>query len=339
MPVIRDGEDAPTLSIVLPVYGCAACLEQLHDRCVAALAGSGERLEFVFVDDASPDGAWQRIVELGALHPHVRGIRLARNFGQHYAIAAGVEAARGRRVVVMDCDLQDRPEEIPRLLARADEGFEVVFAGREDRQDPPLKRFASFAFYKVLGYLTGMPQDHSTANFGVYSRKVVDTINRMPESDRVFPLMVKWTGFRSDVVPVRHDERGTGRSGYHFGKLIRLALNIVLSYSDKPLRLVVKAGLAFSMVSFLIVGLSVYRYFAGDIAVAGFTSIIASIWLLGGIIIVCIGVLGLYLGRLFNIAKGRPYYLVDERVNFLPEPANRSPAIVRASAATSGDTA
>jgi dolichol-phosphate mannosyltransferase len=216
----------------------------------------------------------------------------------------------------MDCDLQDLPEEIPKLLARSDEGYDVVFAGREDRQDSPLKRFMSFAFYKCLGYLTSMPQDHTTANFGVYSRKVVDAINDMPESDRCFPLMVQWTGFRASVVPVTHAERSTGKSGYGLGKLLRLALNIVMSYSDKPLRLVVKAGLLFSVASFAIVGLSVYRYFAGDIAVAGFTSIIASIWLLGGIMIVCIGVVGLYIGRLFNASKGRPYYIADERVGF-----------------------
>jgi glycosyltransferase involved in cell wall biosynthesis len=315
MEVIQNADDRPMLSIVLPVYGCASCLEQLYERCIKALADSAGKVEFLFVDDASPDNAWQRICYLAEHDPHVRGIRLARNFGQHYAIAAGVEHARGERVVVMDCDLQDPPEEIPRLLARADEGFDVVFAGREDRQDSVFKRLTSFAFYKTLGYLTNMPQDHTTANFGVYSRKVVDTINRMPESDRCFPLMVKWTGFRSSVVPVQHAERSIGRSSYSLGKLIRLALNIVLSYSDKPLRLVVKAGLLFSMFSLLIVGLSVYRYYHGDIAVAGYVSIIASIWLLGGIMIVCIGVVGLYLGRLFNAAKGRPYYIVDEQVN------------------------
>jgi dolichol-phosphate mannosyltransferase len=305
-----------TLSIVAPVYGCAPCLETLYERCTAALAGSGEVLEFIFVEDASPDDAWKRILELTRQYPNVRGIRLSRNFGQHYAIAAGVEHARGDRVVVMDCDLQDLPEEIPRLLARAREGFDVVFAGREERQDSPLKRFTSFAFYKCLGYLTDMPQDHTTANFGVYSRKVVDAINAMPESDRCFPLMVQWTGFRSSVVPVTHAERSTGRSGYNLRKLLRLALNIVMSYSDKPLRLVVKGGLLCSMVSFAIVGISIYRYFAGDIAVAGFTSIIASIWLLGGIMIVCIGVVGLYIGRLFNASKGRPYYIADELVGF-----------------------
>jgi dolichol-phosphate mannosyltransferase len=314
--VIQDNDALPSLSIISPVYGCVGCLEQLRERCVAALYGSGETLEFIFVDDASPDGAWARIRDMSERNPDVRGIRFVRNFGQHYAIAAGVESARGKRIVVMDCDLQDAPEEIPRLLAHADEGFDVVFAGREGRQDTLFKRFCSFLFYKALGYLTGTPQDHRTANFGVYSRKVVDTINAMPESDRCFPLMVKWAGFRSSVLSVQHVERGTGRSGYSISKLVRLALNIVLSYSDKPLRLVVKAGLLFSVAAFGIVGVSIYRYYAGDIAVAGFTSIIASVWLLGGIIIVCIGIIGLYLGRLFNAVKNRPYYIADERVGF-----------------------
>lgn len=314
MELIRGVDRQVTLSIVSPVFGCAGCIEQLHERCVAALAQSGEEVEFVFVDDGSPDNAWERIRFLAEHRPGVRGIRLARNFGQHYAIAAGVEHARGRRVLVMDCDLQDLPEEIPRLLGRAEEGFDVVFAGREVRNDSLFKRFTSFAFYRFLGYLTDMPQDHTTANFGVFSRKVVDTINKMPESDRCFPLMAKWTGYRSSVVPVQHAPRSTGNSGYSLRRLIRLALDIVLSYSDKPLRLVVKAGLLFSVFSFFMVGLSVYRYYHHDIAVAGYASIIASIWLLGGIIILCTGVVGLYLGRLFNAAKQRPYYLVDEVV-------------------------
>lgn len=309
-------QPAPTLSIVVPVFGCANCIEDLYERCSTALATTSEIPEFIFVDDASTDGAWSRIQYLATNHADVRGIRLARNFGQHYAIAAGVERTSGNRVVVMDCDLQDLPEEIPRLLERFDQGFEAVFAGREHRHDSATKRAASYLFYKFLAYLTDVPQDHTTSNFGVYSRKVVDTINRMPESDRCFPLMVKWTGFRSCVLPVKHAQRSSGESTYGLRKLIRLALNIVLSYSDKPLRLVLKAGLAFSICSFLIVGLSVYGYFHGDIAVAGFTSIIASIWLLGGVVMISIGIVGVYLGRLFNAAKGRPYYLVDELANF-----------------------
>jgi len=304
------------LSVVSPVYGCESCLEQLVERIKAAIAPTGMTLEILLVNDGSPDGSWNRIAELASLHPEVRGLRLSRNFGQHYAISAGIEHARGEWVAVMDCDLQDLPEELPRLIHAARSGHDVVLAQRVERRDPPLKRLASFVFFKLLSYLTDVPQDHSTANFGVFSRKVIDTVNHMPEADRCFPLMVKWTGFKTALVQVEHGRRVSGNSGYSFGKLVRLATNIVLSYSDKPLRLVVRLGLVFSMLAFLIVLASIYLYLAGDVAVAGFTSIVASIWLLGGIMIFCLGITGLYLGRLFNAAKARPYYVVSEYLNF-----------------------
>ena len=315
-PHLRVEPVAGMLSVVSPVYGCEGCLEHLVERVKAAAATTGMALEIILVNDGSPDGSWQRIAELARVHPEVRGVRLSRNFGQHYAIAAGIEHARGELVAVMDCDLQDLPEELPKLVAAAKSGSDIALAQRTERQDSPLKRFTSFAFFKLLGYLTDVRQDHSTANFGVFSRKVIDVVNAMPEADRCFPLMVKWTGLPTTLVPVGHARRGEGRSGYNLGKLLRLALNIVLSYSDKPLRMVVKVGLAFSALAFLIVLLSVYRYSVGDIAVAGYTSIVASIWLLGGVMILCIGITGLYLGRLFNDARGRPYYVVSEYVNF-----------------------
>lgn len=303
------------LSVVSPVYGCEGCLEELVLRVRAAALLTGMSLEIVLVNDGSPDRSWERISELAGVYPEVRALRLSRNFGQHYAIAAGIEHARGELIAVMDCDLQDLPEELPRLVKAALEGNDVVFAQRIERQDSALKRWGSYAFFRLLSYLTDVRQDHTTANFGVFTRKVIDTVNLMPESDRCFPLMVKWTGFRTAHVEVRHAERTSGKSGYGLRKLLRLALNIVLSYSDKPLRLVVKLGLAFSVVAMLIVLLSLYRYSVGDIEVAGFTSVVASVWLLGGIMIFCVGITGLYLGRLFNDAKGRPYYIVSEQLN------------------------
>jgi len=309
MPAISN-----VVSVVSPVYGCRGCLEELVDRVHAALATRGQAFEMLLVDDASPDGAWARIVELTSTRPWLRGIRLARNFGQHYAIAAGIEAARGTRVVVMDCDLQDLPEEIPNLLDALGGGVEVAFAQRIQRQDGVLKRLGSWGFFRLLSWMTDVPQDHTTANFGAYSRKVIDAINAMPERERCFPLMVKWTGLRAARIPVSHASRSEGRSGYSFKRLLRLATGIVLSYSDKPLRLVVRLGLAFAAIAFLMVGLSIFRFMRGDTQVAGYTSIVASIWLVGGMIIFCLGILGLYLGRLFVDAKARPYYIVAEQV-------------------------
>jgi polyisoprenyl-phosphate glycosyltransferase len=301
----------PFVSIVSPVYGCRDCLESLVERVIAAVAPVASRLEIILVDDASPDRAWQRIEELSHAYDCVRGLRLSRNFGQHAAISAGIEHARGDCVVVMDCDLQDLPEEIPRLLAAHDGSTELVLARRAERVDGWRKRLSSRGFYGLLSWLTGVRHDPAIANFGIYSRKLIDVVNRMPEVERFFPLMVRWTGFPAAHVDVRHGNREIGRSSYGLMRMLRLALNVVLSYSDKPLRLVVKAGLAFSLLAVLFAALSVYRYFSGDIAVAGFTSIIASIWLLGGVMVSSIGVVGLYVGRIFNDTKGRPYYVVD----------------------------
>lgn len=308
-------ESPPFISVVSPVYGCRGCLEDLVDRVAAVLRPRGAPFEIVLVDDASPDGAWPRICELAQTRPWVRGLRLSRNFGQHNAIAAGLAHARGQHVVVMDCDLQDVPEQIPQLLDAADHGADIVLAQRIDRRDGLRKRLGSYLFHRLLSWLTDVRQDHSVANFGVYSRRTVDTINAMPEVERLFPLMVRWTGLPTAYVPVEHAKRAEGRSSYSLGKLARLALHIVLAYSDKPLRLVVKLGLLFSFASILIVGLSLWRYFVGDVQVAGFTSIIASIWLLGSVMILCTGLVGLYVGRLFNESKRRPSYIVRESTN------------------------
>lgn len=303
----------PGLSVIAPVYGCASCLEELAERAWRAISPLGLEFELILVDDGSPDGAWGRIQEIASIHPWVKGVRLSRNFGQHYAISAGLVQAGGERIVVMDCDLQDRPEEIPKLLAAMSDGTDIVLAQRVDRQDGMFKRLGSWLFYKILGWLTGVPHDHTTANFGVYSKRIIQLINDMPESDRFFPLMVKWTGFPQVLVPVEHDSRSEGRSTYSFRRLLRLAINTALSYSDKPLRMVVAAGLGFALLSLLVVAYSVYRYFGGDIQVAGYTSMIASIWLVGSLVLSSIGVVGLYLGRLFVDVKRRPHFIVAER--------------------------
>lgn len=309
---MRKVEEAPDLSIVSPIYGCQGCLEELVDRIANAIASSGASYEIVLVDDASPDEAWRRIGELAKIRPEIHGLRLSRNFGQHAAISAGLAYARGRVLVVMDCDLQDMPEEIPTLLKAMDQGVDMALASRTDRQDSFFKKTGAAAFYRLLGWLTDSVYDPRTANFGAYSRKVIDVVNAMPEADRFFPLLVRWTGFSAALVPVTHAKRTEGKSGYSLRGLLRLAANVALSFSDKPLRLVVKTGLAFALVSLSVVALSVYRYSVGDIAVAGFTSIIASIWLVGGVMVSSVGVVGLYVGKLHGQVKNRPNFIVTE---------------------------
>jgi dolichol-phosphate mannosyltransferase len=305
----------PSLSIVSPVYCCADCLRELCARIAASVSTIGEDYEIILVDDASPDNAWPVLRELCAGDARIKAVGLSRNFGQHYAIAAGLEHARGDWIVVMDCDLQDRPEEIPKLHARAREGYDVVFAERQARRDGWLKRTASRAFIAVLNYLSGADYDYRTANFGIYSRAVVDAVRSMGDRSRFFPVMVRWTGFRRTSVPVQHDARRDGGSAYSFPKLLRLALDIILSYSDKPLRLVAALGLFVSVIALGMTAFSLYRYLHGDVTVAGYTSVIASMWLLAGVTLFCMGVIGLYVGRVFESVKLRPTFIVRERLN------------------------
>jgi dolichol-phosphate mannosyltransferase len=311
----------PDLSIVSPVYACEGCLEDLCERLRSTLDGMRVSHEIILVCDASPDNSWQRIREIASRDAHVVGLRLARNVGQHCAISAGLEHARGAWIVVMDCDLQDVPEEIPALYAKATEGHDIVFAQRIERQDTWFKRFASRSFYRLLGYLTGTRYDASTANFGIFSARAIHAVNALPERGRFFPLMVRWAGYPAAVLPVAHARRASGKTTYSFGKLLRLAIEIVLSYSDKPLRLVAKLGVTFSLLAVALAAWSIYRFLHGEVAVAGYTSIIASVWLLGGIIVFCTGVVGLYIGRMFNEIKQRPYYTIREAVNLADAPA------------------
>ena len=305
----------PRISVISPVYCCAGCLRDLCARIGAALASIGETYEIILVDDASPDGAWPVMHELCAADPNVKAIALSRNFGQHRAITAGLEHARGDWVVVLDCDLQDRPEEIANLYARAREGYDIVFAERETRRDGWLKRNLSRAFIALLNYLSGANYDYRTANFGIYSRSVIEAVRSMGDQSRFFPVMVRWTGFKATSIPVVHDARSDGKSSYTLRKLARLALEIVLSHSDKPLRLVAALGIFVSLVAVGMTVFSLFRYVRGDVSVAGYTSVIASMWLLAGVTLFCMGIIGLYIGRVFESVKMRPVYIVRERIN------------------------
>jgi polyisoprenyl-phosphate glycosyltransferase len=305
----------PRISVISPVYCCASCLLDLCTRLANTLRTIDEDYEIILVDDASPDDAWPVLRELCAADPRVKAIRLSRNFGQHYAITAGIEHARGDWIVVMDCDLQDRPEEIINLYANAREGYDVVFAERETRRDSWLKRNSSRAFIALLNYLSGANYDYRTANYGIYSRAVIDAVRSMGDQSRFFPVMVRWTGFKTTSIPVQHDARSDGNSSYALRKLLRLALDIMLSYSDKPLRLVAGLGIFVSVIALWMTAFSLIRYLHGDVTVAGYTSVIASMWLLSGVTLFCMGIIGLYVGRVFESVKFRPTFIVRERIN------------------------
>jgi len=305
----------PDISIVIPVYGCKACLLELYSRLKETLELISNDFEIIMVNDASPDMPWNAITEIAQKDQRVKGINLSRNFGQHYAITAGLEYCSGNWVVVMDCDLQDQPEEIINLYNKAQEGWDVVFASREIRKDGIIKRALSRLFYATLGYLTNTEQDANIANFGIYHKKVIDAIKSMDDYQRYFPTMVKWVGFSSTKISVDHASRSEGKSSYTFSKLVRLSIDVILSFSDKPLRLTVKFGFTLSSIAFIFAIYNLVRFFIGDIKVPGYTSLIVSVWFLSGLIITIVGITGLYIGKTFDKVKGRPTYIVKEKIN------------------------
>lgn len=306
------------LSVVIPVYKAEECLHELYRRLVSSLGGITQDFEILLVEDRGGDRSWEIICELSRKDPRVRGFQFSRNFGQHYGITAGVDHARGDWVVVMDCDLQDRPEEIPRLYHKALEGYEVVLALRKERKDALHKRFFSWLFYKLFRYLSGLDYDGEAGNFRIISRKVVGTFRSMRENLRLFGGLVTWMGYPTAAVEVEHGERYAGESSYTFSKLTSLALETIIAYSDKPLRLSIKFGLAISILAFVFGVYFVVQSLTGRQSIVGWTSLIVSIYFLGGIIISTLGIIGIYLGKAFDEVKHRPLYIIANSTDESP---------------------
>jgi dolichol-phosphate mannosyltransferase len=304
----------PHISIVSPVYQAekivAELVRQLHEN----LKNITEDYEIILVNDASPDNSWAAVVGECAKDSRVKGIDLSRNFGQHYAITAGLHYAKGDWVVVMDCDLQDRPDEIPNLYRKAQEGWDIVYARRTERQDKFVKRMISKIFNALFAYLSGIKSDN-VANFGIYHSKVIAEYNNMKEYARAFGTLIRYLGFKSCVVDVKHGQRFEGKSSYTLTKLFRLAVDVILSTSDKPLKLSVKFGFIVSVLSFALALYNIIAKFIGINQLAGFTSTIFSIWFVGGILLFVLGIVGLYIERIFTQVKGRQLYIVRNEIN------------------------
>lgn len=305
----------PQFSIVSPVYSA----ENIVDKLVAEIVESIEQLthnyEIILVEDGGPDHSWDKIKSNCSNYEKVRGIKLSRNFGQQAAIHAGLDASRGDWVVVMDCDLQDKPSEIAKLYTKALEGYDVVVASRQDRQDSRYKKILSSLFNRAMSYLTGTEQDSTVANFVLYSRKAVNALAKMQDYNRYYPMMMQWIGFSMAKVKIEHAEREEGESSYSFRKRLKLALDTMLTFSDKPLRMVVRWGVYIAIIAVLAAVILVIVYFIRSFKPPGWLSLALLITFFSGSIISVLGVVGLYVGRIFETVKGRPSYLVDEELN------------------------
>jgi glycosyltransferase involved in cell wall biosynthesis len=306
---------APLLSIVSPVYKAKNIVPELVRRIVNAVSEITENFEIILVEDGCPECSWDPIAKECEKDKRVKGIKLSRNFGQHYAITAGLDAVSGEWIVVMDCDLQDQPEEILKLYSRALEGYHVVFGLRNNRKDNLFRRGASKLFYRILSYLTGTKQDGLVSNFGIYQKAVINAILQMKDRLRYFPTMCRWVGFKQTAVIVSHAGRTDGKSSYSFKILLRLAVNNMFAFSEKPLWLMIRFGGAIAFFSFVIGVIYFIKYILGHITEPGFTSLIMSIWFLSGMLMLMLGVVGVYVGKTFEATKERPLYIVEEKVN------------------------
>ncbi len=302
----------PLISVIIPVYKSESCLHELYRRLCASLELISDDFEIVMIEDFGGDRSWEIICALSTRDPRVKGIQFSRNFGQHYGITAGIDNSNGEWVVVMDCDLQDRPEEIPRLYAKALEGYDVVLAVREGRKGGTLKLFSSWLFYKVFKYLSGMDYDGRVGNFRIISRRVASAFCSMREQLRFFGGIVDWMGFPTASIAVQHDERFEGKSTYTLRKLFKLASETIIAYSDKPLWFSIKLGFLISGAAFLYGGYIIYIAINRGTPVIGWSSMMVSLYFLGGIIISVLGIIGIYIGKIFDETKKRPLYIIGK---------------------------
>lgn len=296
-------------SVVIPVYGCREALPELHRRLTRVMQKLSDSYEIILVNDACPQNSWEEIEKLCAGDSHVVGLELSRNFGQIRALTAGLDYSKGDWVIVMDCDLQDRPEEIPNLFHKAQEGFDVVFARRSIRQDSLLKIWISKLFYKIYSAAADVKYDPALCNFSISSRKVIKSYCSMRETHRAFVMYIQWLGFRMATLDVEHDVRFAGNSGYNLRKRFRMAVEILTSQSDKLLKYTVMSGFFLSGFSLIMIIINIIRYFVMHVQ-PGYSSLISAVFLMGGLNIMTIGVVGIYVGNIFMEVKKRPLYVV-----------------------------
>lgn len=307
------------ISVVIPVYGCKEALNELYTRLCNTLTTITDNFEIILVNDACPQNSWEVIKKLCESDSRVVGLNMSRNFGQIRAITAGLDACSGNYVVVMDCDLQDRPEGIIDLYNKINEGYDVVFARRKNRRDNLMTRLLSRMFYKIYNYFSDGNFDASICNFNISRRLVIDNYCKMREQNRGYTIFLKWLGFNSTTIDIEHDERAAGKSSYNLRKKIGMAISFITAQSNKPLCFAIYVGLAFVIFAFILVVYYIINYFTAHQIPSGYTSMIVSLYIIGGMILIVLGMLGLYIGNIFNETKKRPLYVLKETLNLKGE--------------------
>lgn len=300
-------------SIIAPIYNELDNLPELHKRITAVMESTGEPWELLLVDDGSRDGSTERIRELAAQDEHVRPVIFARNFGHQIAVTAGLDYARGEAVIIIDADLQDPPEVILDLIAKWKEGYQVVYAVRTEREGETwFKKMTAAAFYRLIYRITDIEIPLDTGDFRLLDRQVVDVLNKMREKHRFLRGMSAWVGFKQIGVPYKRAPRFAGETKYPFKKMLRLALNAITGFSYFPLQLATYFGFISAGIAIIAIPVVIALRMSGSQAFFGQASTLIAVLFLGGVQLISLGVLGEYIGRLYDEAKGRPLYIVQE---------------------------
>ena len=306
--------DRPYLSVVVPCYNEQEVLAELHRRLIAACEPIGRSFEIVLVNDGSKDRTWPLMAELAEEDPRVVGVNLARNHGHQLALTAGLSLCRGERILIIDADLQDPPELLPAMLERMDAGADVVYGQRRHREgETAMKRFTAAMFYRLIARLTDVPIPRDTGDFRLMSRRALDVLLAMPERHRFIRGMVSWIGFRQEPIQYDRHARFAGTTKYPFRKMLKFALDAITAFSVKPLALASWVGIASGVFA---LGLLIYTFFSwmgwmGRPAVTGWTSLMAVMAFLGSVQLLVLGILGEYLGRMYEQVKGRPLFIIE----------------------------
>lgn len=316
----------PYISIVIPVYQAENVINELVGKLTSALENVTPDYEIVLVEDYSPDRSWDLITEQCHNNPRIKGIKLSRNFGQHSAIAAGLENASGDYAVVMDCDLQDNPKYIKDLVEKSSEGFDIVFTIKEKRKYNLIKDVTAGLFHRIFNYLVGNNDIQSQGLIGAYSlitRKVIDAYCLINDVYKPYLYVLQWLGFSKGYIQVEHEYRPEGKSSYTFSKLFSTALDSIISQTDRLLKLSIFSGFFLSIVGFISGIWLIIKYFMSGFQ-AGWLSIFVTIIFSTGLILVSLGIIALYVGKMFEQTKNRPYYVIDQKRNFSQKPDSNS---------------
>jgi dolichol-phosphate mannosyltransferase len=302
------------ISVVAPIYNEEQTISEFVKQVTNTLNQISIDYEIILVDDGSDDNSWEKIKTEVISNSNIRGIKLSRNFGHHYAISAGLHKANARWIVVMDSDLQDRPDVIKDLYSKAKEGYEVVFVSRINRPESFGYLFLQKMFYKLLNLFSGLKFNSKQANFSIIGHKVVEAFRQFPENARFYGSTIKWLGFKTTQINAPHGTRFSGKPSYTFKKRVKLALDIILSFSDRPLKFAIYFGTFMASIAIIISVWIVWGALNGEFVVLGWASLMASIFFVGGSILIVLGILGIYLGRVFNEVKNRPLYVISDEI-------------------------